>query len=141
MGGVLSGPRHSQGGIPGYIKGSGKPLEMEGGEIILNRRIGQSPAGLAMASELNASFGGVRFMEAGGPVNPLPIQSVRPGMVSMGTPSTDTLAKEMAAMRHDFNNLVIKIDRWPTVLQVHNNVQDTRKGINVINKLETDSGF
>src|SRR5690606_25400187 len=71
MGGMLRGPLHRDGGIPGVVKSTGQPIEMEGGEIVLTRRVGMDPAGLAAASELNARYGGVKFFQTGGPINPI----------------------------------------------------------------------
>ena len=45
---------------------SAKPVsrkKREDGEIIHNRKVGMEPAGLAVASELNARYGGIRFYD------------------------------------------------------------------------------
>jgi hypothetical protein len=36
-GGMLKGPSHKKGGIPAVVKGSGQPIEMEGGEYIIKK--------------------------------------------------------------------------------------------------------
>jgi uncharacterized protein YoxC len=144
-GGLLRGRRHSQGGIPGYISSGGQriPIEMEDGEIILNRNVGLDPAGLQMASNLNAMYGGVRFMEAGGPVNPFskPSVSGTTQSVSMGTSGNGDVVKSLETLNNNFIALSNKVDNWQRNLRVFNNVQDTREGLNVINRLEQDAGF
>lgn len=141
-GGILRGRRHSQGGIPGYISSSGRAIEMEDGEIILNRRVGLDPVGLQMASDLNAAYGGIRFMQAGGPVNPLSTPSLS-GTQSMGTGAggSTEIIKSLETLNNNFVALSAKVDTWQRNLKVHNNVQDTRDGLKVINNLEMDAGF
>ncbi len=129
QGKLLRGKRHSTGGIP---------VIAEDHEIILTRGVGRDPAGLAAASELNARYGGVRFMQSGGPVSPLsPADLASAASAPTGTAAgqaSDDVSKKLDAM-------IGLIARWPTQLQVNNNVQDTQKGINVINKLEADAAF
>jgi hypothetical protein len=36
-GGMLKGPSHKKGGIPAVVKGSGQPIEMEGGEYVIKK--------------------------------------------------------------------------------------------------------
>jgi len=36
-GGLTKGPSHANGGIPGIVKDTGQPIEVEGGEIIINK--------------------------------------------------------------------------------------------------------
>ncbi len=146
MGGMLRGPLHRDGGIPGVVKSTGQPIEMEDGEIILNRRVGLDPAGLAAASELNHRYGGVKFFQTGGPINP--ISSIASGSSSAASNNSQAGAEfareslelqrqqiaETAALRSD-------VTSWQTNLKVNNNVNETREGINVINKLETDAAF
>lgn len=126
---ILRGNRHSQGGIM---------VNAEDGEIILNRNVSRDPAGLAMASELNARYGGIRFMESGGPVNPLSAQSV--AATASGVTGGATL-QASDDMVNEFRSFRAEINEWQSNLQVHNNVQDTQKGIKVINDLEDDAGF
>lgn len=125
----LSGKRHSQGGIM---------VNAEDGEVILNRNVGLDPRGLAMASELNAMYGGIRFMESGGPVNPLSMQQIAAQAPAVSGGSTfqagDQFQKTVLAYMQ-------KMDAWASTLRVVNNLQQTREGLNVINKLEADSGF
>ncbi len=42
-GGKLKGKPHSEGGIPGKVKGSDQPLEFEGGEIVINTSVNKAP--------------------------------------------------------------------------------------------------
>lgn len=130
-GGILSGNRHSQGGIM---------VNAEDGEIILNRNVGNDPAGLAMASNLNAMYGGISFMQSGGPVNPL--SSSDPSYSDSGSSIVGTdISDSLNTLNNNFSRLANEISDWQRDLKVHNNVQDTRKGISVINQLEEDAGF
>ena len=130
FGGVLRGPSHAQGGIP---------IEAEGDEIILTKGVYRDPVGRLMASELNARFGGARFMEAGGPVNPIGVSSV--GMSMSPLSDNSEIVRHLERLNGNFVMLSQDVKAWQRNLQVINNVQDTREGINVINKLEYDSGF
>jgi hypothetical protein len=129
FGALLRGSRHSAGGIM---------VNAEDGEIILNRNVSQDPIGLQMASDLNAMYGGIRFMEAGGPVNPLSAQQIAAQAPAVSGGSN-------MQSNNNFQNTVIaymqKIDRYITSIRVINNVQDTREGLKVINNLEQDAGF
>lgn len=128
-GAVLRGPSHAQGGIP---------IEAEGDEIILTAGVYRDPTGRAMASDLNARYGGIRFMQSGGPVNPLSAQSVAATAsgvtVGAAIPSGD---ESMELLRVIAEGVLA----FPSQLQVNNNVQDTDKGIQVINDLEDDASF
>jgi len=136
FGGILRGRKHSQGGIPGVITDTGQPIEMEGDEIILTGNVSRSPAGRAAASSLNARYGGIRF-EAGGPVNPL--SSVSSSSGNIQTPTAGVA--DFTRIERLLSDNLQAINSWQRDLQVHNNVQDTRKGINVINDLEDASNF
>ena len=46
-----------------YFRSTDKLINREDGEIIHNRKVGMEPAGLAVASELNARYGGIRFYD------------------------------------------------------------------------------
>jgi hypothetical protein len=64
VGTVLSGPSHSQGGIPFTV--DGKPgFEAEGGEVILTKGVSQDPILLSIASKLNEVGGGKKLFEQG----------------------------------------------------------------------------
>ncbi len=139
-GGLLRGKRHHDGGIPGIISSTGQPIEMEDGEIILNRNVSRDPAGLAMASDLNARYGGIRFMESGGPVNPLRVPSSIPvAALPLGNEISNSNAFEILANK--FDNYANKVDAWRQTIKVINVVSETEEGINVINRLEADAAF
>jgi hypothetical protein len=75
VGGVLVGKRHSEGGIKAINKGTGQPIEMEGGEVVITRGAVSNPTkydfnGKEMTtreilSKLNVDGGGVSFAEGG----------------------------------------------------------------------------
>ena len=60
-GGILNGPRHSQGGISLYNRGGSVMGEAEGGEIILNRNVSNYPGLVSLASAINERTGGISF--------------------------------------------------------------------------------
>lgn len=128
-GGILRGNRHSNGGIPGVIRSSGQPIEMEDGEIILNRKVGMSAFGRAAASNLNAMFGGTKF-ESGGPVNPLTTTS------GGGAPAPVQPGRENIVLAQKFDAFANEIRTWQRKLVVVNNLQDTREGLNTLNNLQ-----
>lgn len=74
-GGVLVGKRHSEGGIKAINNGTGQPIEMEGGEVVITRGAVSNPKkydfnGKEMTtreilSKLNVDGGGVSFAEGG----------------------------------------------------------------------------
>jgi hypothetical protein len=74
-GGVLVGQRHSEGGIKAMNKGTGQPIEMEGGEVVITRNAvsdnskrefdGQMLTNRQILSKINESGGGVSFADGG----------------------------------------------------------------------------
>ena len=56
------GPSHAQGGIPGFVRGSG-PIEFEGGEVIINKK--SSRMFRPLLSQINQAGGGVAFGRGG----------------------------------------------------------------------------
>jgi actin-related protein len=122
-GSVLRGPRHSQGGIP---------IEAEGGEIIMTRGVYSNPALRRAASAINVAGGGRQFA-AGGPVNPIstgraPIPSGRAGDASA--------LFDMNALASLLDQ---KMDQKIYRIQVNNNLQETDKGLGVLNQLKSEA--
>jgi hypothetical protein len=122
--GVLHGPSHERGGIP---------LVAEGKEIILSKGVYYNPALRRAASAINVAGGG-RSFAAGGPVNPFdasrgPVASGRAG-------SGDSQLIDYKMMREIFREAtreeIYKI-------QVTNNLQDTNKGLSVLNQLKSEA--
>ena len=120
---LLRGNRHSQGGIM---------VEAEDGEVILNRNVGLSPEGLAEASDLNVRYGGIPFFETGGPVNPVSGES------QLTSGSMTSLLEDL---NNKFDKLTDKLDEWPRMLEVHNNLQETQAGLTVLNDLQASADF
>jgi hypothetical protein len=123
-GAVLSGPRHAQGGIP---------IEAEGGEIIMTRGVYSNPALRNAASAINVAGGG-RSFAAGGVVNPLdssrgPVSSGRAGSTSSALFNYKMLGE---VIQEGMRNEIHKI-------QVNNNLQDTNKGLGVLNQLKAEA--
>jgi len=66
QGGTLKGPSHKKGGIPAVIKGSGQPIEMEGGEYVIKKSSAKK-LGPDILNYINKN-GTVPKMAKGGPV-------------------------------------------------------------------------
>jgi hypothetical protein len=150
-GGILRGNRHSNGGIPGVVRSTGQPIEMEDGEIILNRRVGMSSFGRAAASNLNAMFGGTKF-EAGVPVNPfmekgeyIPRIDDQGNYIVHGfagikfkIPAGGAGSGSDPEWKSEMLKEVKEIKSRIRNLKVVNNLQDTREGLKTLNTLEDD---
>lgn len=130
--GVLRGPSHEGGGIP---------LVAEGDEIILTKGVYRNPRLRAMASAINVAGGGIQFA-SGGPINPLPSSS------SYGSSQADTLnaSGEISSLKSSiefFGERMMQYaesnDRRIDRIQVHNNLQDTRNGIQTLNDLKAEA--
>lgn len=120
-GAVLRGPRHRWGGIP---------IEAEGGEIVLTRGVFRNPSLRAMASAINVAGGGRQFA-LGGPVSPYSEgRNSAPQQVSL--PGFDDLKRMLQGYAEAMDR---RIDR----IQVTNNLQDTQRGITVLNQLKADA--
>lgn len=61
-------------------------------------------------------------------------QQTQPGN---GVP--DSMVEELTLLRNDMRDLLREIGRWPTRLQVVNNVQDTADKLSVLNEIESDA--
>jgi len=121
-GGVIFGPSHSQGGIPANTPNG--MVEIEGQEIILTKGVYQSPMLRAAASALNVMGGGRAFAAGGIPASP--------NMQSTASNSPAFVTWEQ------FQMLVEEIRAWPRQLTVTNNLQDTKRGIEVLNSLQRE---
>ena len=67
-GGYASGPSHQQGGIPGIIKSTGRPIEFEGGEYII-RKSSVDKYGAGAMARINqglANVSAVQSLKRGG---------------------------------------------------------------------------
>lgn len=62
-GGVFDGPSHKDGGIQAFNKNSGKIVEVEGGEAIINKKSSQMFK--PILSALNEAGGGIKFADGG----------------------------------------------------------------------------
>jgi len=139
-GGILHGKRHSQGGIPGLVRSTGEPIEMEDGEIILNRNVGLSSIGRRLASDLNYKFGGRKF-ESGGPINP--ISSAGNAAVVQSSslaPSSDVdSASSIGILARKLDQVITVLNVWPTKLRVENVLTETADGLKTLNQIRNDA--
>jgi hypothetical protein len=80
-GGVFNGPSHENGGIPIKNKSTGKMLEVEGGEAIINKK--STEMFKPLLSKINESGGGVKFAEGG--ITPVDLENVMSKIGSLNT--------------------------------------------------------
>lgn len=124
---VLSGPSHANGGIP---------VEAEGDEIILTKGVYRNPRLRAMASELNAAGGGIRFAALGGPVSPFQGRPPIPSGASQSFSSPEQSGSRLEELlMGNFQAINNRIDR----IQVINDVTKTQEGINVVNQIKEEA--
>jgi hypothetical protein len=122
-GGVLNGPRHAQGGIP---------IEAEGGEFIFSRKAVRA-IGTGTLNRLNNAY----TFANGGPVNPYSNSGM--GSSSPGrTPGSDPLGM-VGDLKNAFMSYAEEVRTWQRNLQVTNNLQDTSKGLSVLNQLKSEA--
>lgn len=134
-GGLAKGPRHSQGGIPGWVKGSGA-IEFEGGEYITNRAA--TAQNMDAIRTINADGGRTKFTAVptygrGGPVaNPRAASYVRGNRYQDGglvppTPTASGQASDSQALEESnaaadeqaqlLRAILGVVQRWPTVVR------------------------
>ena len=132
LGGRVEGPSHAMGGIPFAVKGSPVRHEMEGGEIIMTKGVGQNPQLAAAASMINQMGGGRAFAEGG-----------RVGMNS--TPSASTVVNNLAGpdrsqeVIQELQALRNEMSTWQRELRVKMSLQDLRKAEDVLKAVEMDT--
>lgn len=122
LGGLLEGPRHSQGGIP---------IEAEGGEFIFSRKAVKA-LGVKELTRINDHF--TRKFASGGPVNPFQNR----GPVS--SPAAATIAGSTDLSSGDkIDRLIFLIEQWPSKLKVINVATETEGVIKAVNKIRNDA--
>lgn len=120
-GGLLVGPSHANGGIPGFINYTGETVEMEGNEFIFSGR-SVNAIGAETLDSINRQFAN------GGPINPISTNApteIAPNISS----ANDSLVQEFRSFREDVNT-------WQTNLQVHNNATDTANKIDEVESIK-----
>lgn len=125
LGGLVQGPSHEQGGIPGVIKPTGTPIEFEGGEFFFSKKA-TAALGVGMLSRINDRF--TNSFANGGPVNPFPTSA------GSGGSQFDTSRMEKMMMGA-IDAINARIDR----IKVQNVVTETRDQIKVVNDIQADA--
>jgi hypothetical protein len=120
-GGVLNGPRHAQGGIP---------IEAEGGEFIFSRKAVRA-IGTGTLNKLNSAY----TFANGGPVSPYGNTGGSSAPRAGGSPSGDPLGT--GDLKKAIMELAMAMDSRIDRIQVTNNLQDTNKGLAVLNELKS----
>lgn len=124
-GGILRGPSHAQGGIP---------IEAEGNEIILTQGVYNNQTLRRAASAINVAGGG-RSFAAGGPVNPFDSRGPLSGNVDPFTQLRNDLRSYLESNEKRSEETSKRIDR----IQVNNNLQETNKGLRVLDQLKSEA--
>jgi len=150
LGGVLQGPKHSQGGIPFMNMRNGQVNEFEGDEIILTGGVSRSPWGRSLASNLNAAFGGRKFA-TGGPINPLAPASFSAQSSSLpkggNMQSNEVIAKldnvntTLERVHSSLTMQYQEIKDWQRTIRVTQSLQDVETGLSDLNQVRMDSQF
>lgn len=133
MGGLLKGPKHSQGGIPGVITTTGEPIEMEGDEFILS---GKATRALGAGNLIRLNNYLTRKLATGGPSNPF---ADRAPVASGAASSAAPIMPESAQLIAEVRALRAEVSAWPTRLRVVNVVTDTEEGIRTINSIKAEA--
>lgn len=134
MGGLLKGPKHSQGGIPGVIKSSGQPIEMEGDEFIFS---GKATRALGASNLIRMNDYLTRKLAAGGPVNPFQNRAPVPSGASK-LPTTSMLP-ESAALIAEVRGLRADVAEWQRTLKVVNVATETEATIKTVNSIKAEA--
>lgn len=122
QGGLLTGPRHSQGGIP---------IEAEGGEFIFSRKAVRG-IGVDNLNRVN-NFYTKRFA-AGGPVDPFDSSG------STSSPSSNSPAPALVNERPAWvDEMIAAQDRRIDRIKVVNVLTDTEEGLRVMNNIRDDA--
>ncbi|MEJ0030659.1 MAG: hypothetical protein WDO15_09955 [Bacteroidota bacterium] len=126
-GDVIKGPSHASGGVD---------VNVEGDEIILTKGVFRNPRLRSIASAINVAAGGKRFA-AGGPVSPFTASS---SASSKGLPiDGPVIAQTDPALLQRLEDIIASIDARFDRLQVYNNLSDTHKGLQTLQKLSDDA--
>lgn len=134
MGGLLRGPKHSQGGIPGVITTTGQAIEMEGDEFILS---GKATRAIGANNLIRMNNYLTRKMAMGGPVNPFPDRA--PVSSGTSTGSTTPVLPETTELIEEVRGLRADVAQWQRTLRVVNVVTDTEAGIKTINSIKAEA--
>lgn len=127
LGGPVSGPRHSAGGVP---------IEAEGGEFIFSRKAVRS---IGM-NTLNAINRRLTFADGGAvPSNPFASSgSAASPAAGGGSAGADPFAA-LGRLENTIVELTAAMDRRFDRIQVTNNLQETEKGLATLNQLRNEA--
>lgn len=135
-GGLLRGPKHSEGGIPGVIRSNGQPIEMEGDEFIFSgaatRAIG--PLNLSRINDMLT-----RKMAIGGPVNPFQGKRSTASISGVLSQSSTGSLDRIDALENAFRIYAEKVDTWTRTLKVANVVTETEDALRIVNQIREDA--
>jgi hypothetical protein len=130
-GGLLSGPSHSEGGIPGRV--GRRPIEMEGGEFIFSRK-----AVAALGADNLSRVNDFHTFATGGPVDPF--SASRSGSPSATSQPTSTqITQDGSVLNQKLDQVIVELRSWPKKLKVINVVTETEDGIKTVNQIRDDA--
>lgn len=129
--GVLRGRSHAQGGIP---------LVAEGNEIILTKGVFQNAGLRAMASAINVAGGGRSFASGGVPMPSSPYKDRAPVPSGRaGAPGGDPFTAGINRLIERMDEYQEATDRRIDRIKVTNNLQDTQKGLQLLQQLKDEA--
>jgi hypothetical protein len=127
-GGMIDGPSHAGGGVD--------IVNAEGGEFIFSRKAVRS-IGANVLESINRRL----TFATGGMVPKNPFEVARGSVVANpvgGSSESRNLLDAFNQMKTSFDFLAADISSWPKILKVHNNLQETEKGLATLNKLREE---
>lgn len=130
-GGLVQGPSHEQGGVPGVVRSTGQPIEFEGGEFFFSREAVKG-FGVANLARMNNMFA------AGGPVDPF-ISSRSAASSAGATGGSQGMPVDFSPLISEMQALRAEVRAWPSRLQVINDLTKTKKGLQTLNELKADA--
>lgn len=130
---VLRGPSHSRGGIP---------IEAEGDEMILAKGVYRNPMLRQIASWANVQAGGIPLAETGMVVPTNPFDRSRASITSGNAPTASSISGDpigIDRLEARLVELTMAMERRIDRIQVNNNLQDTQKGLQTLQKLREEA--
>lgn len=122
-GGILSGNSHASGGIPARV--GGKPIELEGGEAIINKK--STSAFKSVLSSINQAGGGVPFVSGG-------IPSFQAGAVPL-PPLAGIVGQAVQVVQSDIEGIVEGIANainTQQIVVVESDISQTQRTVELI---------
>lgn len=133
-GGYVQGPSHENGGVPGVIRSTGQPIEMEGEEFIFGKKATRG-IGVSRLAKINDYY--ERKFAAGGPVSPFQSRPPVASNTNQGDGLMDTSG--ISTLIEQNNTMIQMLGAWPNKLKVINVATETEDAIKTVNEIRHDA--